>query len=752
MTSASNLFERLYKFDTLWDAWQSVKTKNTSGGIDQISVKDFALNAKKEIQTLSEEIKSGHYIPQAYKETRIPKDKNSYRTLGLLSVRDKIVQQAVNALLYKIIDKQLSSSCYAYRHEKGAVKAVRRVKHEIASSGNKFMVSCDIKSYFDNINHSQLFGMLKNLVHDEKLLEFIELCIRMGKVKAGIKWKDNTKGVPQGSVISPLLANLYLTPLDNAVINAGFSYIRYADDFVVLTKTQDEAIRSIGIISAEIKNLELELKTSPQIKSLDNGFTFLGIDFFSDRIELGVSKKERIIEKINTTFRVNKTDKAEVLQKMIRGYDAFYGKLFPIANLEFIDQCISENIQKLIFSSDKTQIKQIKQSFDNLQFLTPDYEKKRDTFFNAVPKRTDNTKDSKKTTTDKLIEKRKRQYQKLESQGKELIINTFGSFVGISAGKVLVKIKQEKPLKFFTENLTHVSILSNGVSISSDFLQECANRQIPVSFFTRTGELYASLYSPFSTNNNLWLNQMKASADEKGFIIAKKIVDAKIRNQANLLKYFHKYHKYADAGFAALFDAKLEKLTGMCKKLKKINYNAEKDYRKDIMAVEAQAAIIYWELVQELINDDSDFSGRERKGAKDLVNSMLNYGYAILYARVTEAIMAAKLNPTISFLHVSNSSKPSLAFDLIELFRQQAVDRVVISILQKKEKIVINNGWLDNDSRAKLTQNIYERLHRYELFRGEKRRFSDIIKLQALALAKFINEESESFKPYIAKW
>lgn len=752
MNNATSIFGKLYEFENLWMAWQRVKAKNTTGGIDQVSVKDFSEKARKEIQNLCEEIQSGKYVPQAYKESRIPKGTSTYRSLGLLSVRDKIVQQAIHTLLYPMVDKKLTSSCYAYRQSKGAVKAVNRVRHEIVSNHNKFMVSCDIKSYFDNINHNILFTMLKDLIQDEKLLEFIELCIRMGKVKAGIKWKDNVKGVPQGGVISPILSNLYLTQLDNAILNAGFSYIRYADDFVVLTKTQDDALKSIEIIATEIRKLELELKAKPQIKSIESGFTFLGIDFFTEKIELSNVKKERMIEKISNIFKGNKTNKVDVLQKTLSGFEAFYGKLFPPSNFEFIDQCVSDNIKRQIVSYDKKQITQLKQSFDNLQFLTPEYEKNRDSIFVAIPAKTAIEKTNKKTTTDKLIDKRKKQYQKLESQGKELIINSFGSFVGISAGKILVRVKQEKPVKYFAENLSHVSILSLGVSLSTDFLHECSQRQIPVSFFSRSGELYATLYSPFVTDNALWQSQMRASDTEQGFRIALSIVDAKIRNQANLLKYFHKYHKSNDEGFAGLFKQRIGKLSDMCKKLKKIEFNPEKDYRKDIMAIEAQAAIVYWELVRELINDDSDFTGRERKGAKDLVNSMLNYGYAILYARVIEAILGARLNIGISFLHVCSTSKPSLAFDFIEMFRQQAVDRVVISMLQKKEKINLNNGWLDNESRAKLTQNIYERLHRYEIYRGEKRRFSDIIKMQAMSLANYIQDNSKTFKPYIAKW
>jgi CRISPR-associated endonuclease Cas1 len=183
-----------------------------------------------------------------------------------------------------------------------------------------------------------------------------------------------------------------------------------------------------------------------------------------------------------------------------------------------------------------------------------------------------------------------------------------------------------------------------------------------------------------------------------------------------------------------------------------VKYSLPGEYRKECIAIEAQAAALYWQMVAELIDDESDFKGRERKGAKDLVNSMLNYGYAILYARITQAIMKARLNPAISFLHVPQTHKPSLAFDIIELFRQQAVDRVVISLIQKKEKMEIVKGLLSNESKSKLTQNIYERLHRYETYRGEKRRFSDIISIQTSALAQYISGEADTYKPYIAKW
>jgi len=761
--NTTGLFKQLCKSETLWKAWVDVKNKNTAGGIDQVTVEEFSGKAKSEVELMATEISEGKYIPLPYKKTQIPKSDHSFRSLGLLSVRDKIVQQAVNRLLYPIIDKQLSSACYAYRYGKGAIKAVKRVKHAITVEHRRFMVASDIKSYFDNINQGILFDMLRKMIADEAMLDFIKLCVSMGKVKHGVKWEDNSKGVPQGGIVSPLLANLYLTPFDNALLQANFSLVRYADDFVILTQTSEHALKAMSVMGEELRKLQLTLKAAPEIREIHQGFDFLGISFSASNISLSDAKKERMIEKINQAFQSKPQLRTGIVKKTLQGYKTFYAQLLPASQLEHVDACVADNISRLMKASNSSQQKHIIKQFEYIQFFTAKYRKNRSRLFREntatttttgkpLAKPVETTIKAQKPKADDLIKKRKLQYQKLEAEAKELVVNRFGSFVGIAARKITVKNRGQKPIQVPIQNLGHISILSKGVSLSTDLLYECAQQQIAVSFFSNTGELYATLHSPFVTDNKLWVQQMQASDNHKACFIAQTIIEAKIRNQVNLLKYFNKYHKTADEGFAELFKKKIDNLSVLAKKAKSVKYSLPGEYRKECIAIEAQAAALYWQMVAELIDDESDFKGRERKGAKDLVNSMLNYGYAILYARITQAIMKARLNPAISFLHVPQTHKPSLAFDIIELFRQQAVDRVVISLIQKKEKMEIVKGLLSNESKSKLTQNIYERLHRYETYRGEKRRFSDIISIQTSALAQYISGEADTYKPYIAKW
>lgn len=747
---ATKLFDKLCKQETLWQAWNDVKRKNTTGGVDNMSVAQFEKIASEEIANMIPELKNGQYLPLPYKSISIPKDKKSFRDLGLLSIRDKIIQQGIYLIVNPFIDKQLSPHCYAYRKGKGAVKAVKRVVHAIKNKPTQFIVSCDIKAYFDNIDHAELFNELKKIIQDQNLLNLIELCIKMGKVKKGNQWVEVKKGVPQGGIISPLLSNFYLIPLDKAMTKLSNDYIRYADDFIILCSNQETASKATETIKEVCDKLHLELKAAPQINELNNSFQFLGIRFSRDGIGLDDQKKARMIEKLEKVFTNKPSKIPQILQKQINGYKAFYSQLLKETELAFIDEKLLDLITKFAKKNNFTKQKDLYAYFGNNVFVTKEFNQKLPQYFDTIISQNKTEPAYTPESNVKLISKRKREYRKLESYGKELIINTFGTYLGIKDGKIIVKSKESKTNTLAFTNLSHISILSKGVSMSTDFIYQCSEHKVGISLFSFRGDHYATIHSPDSTDSDLWEKQIAAIRSGKGKQIASIIVEAKIRNQANLLKYFHKYHKNADEEFANQYAEKIKRFAELSKKCKKPMNDV--DYRETLISIEATAAMVYWTLVGELIDDVSDFKGRERKGAKDLVNCLLNYGYAILYARVWEALLMARLNPYISYLHVANTSNPTLAFDFIELFRQQAVDRVVISMLQKKEKLTIENGILDEESRAKLTSNIYERIHRHELFRGESRRFSDIIKIQARALARFIKDEEDNFKPYISKW
>ena len=175
--------------------------------------------------------------------------------------------------------------------------------------------------------------------------------------------------------------------------------------------------------------------------------------------------------------------------------------------------------------------------------------------------------------------------------------------------------------------------------------------------------------------------------------------------------------------------------------------------RHRLFAFEGQGGNLYWQMVRLLLEDDVPFASRERQGATDLVNSLLNYGYGMLYPRVHHALVLAGLNPCISFLHSFQDSKPTLVFDMIVEFRSQAVDRVVFSMITKGERLEIDSstGRLTKETVQKLIQNILERLAMPVRYRGQEKSLQDIIHLQAKRLAAHLRGK-ERYHPFIGRW
>lgn len=222
-----------------------------------------------------------------------------------------------------------------------------------------------------------------------------------------------------------------------------------------------------------------------------------------------------------------------------------------------------------------------------------------------------------------------------------------------------------------------------------------------------------------------------------------------MKNQFALDKYFNKYHKRVGVDMA--FEQYRQSVERIIERIKSVEPGNLDSFRKKLMAYEATSAAVYWEYVRELIQDDIDgFYSRVKQGATDLVNSMLNYGYAILYPRIWQAALRNQLNPYLGFVHHAEGNA-NLVFDMIELFRAQAVDRVVITLIQKKETLGVRDGKLDDSTKRKLVSSILERLNRKEKYRGEARSFVEIIDAQFRELVVTLSS-GNAFRPYLAKW
>ena len=335
-----------------------------------------------------------------------------------------------------------------------------------------------------------------------------------------------------------------------------------------------------------------------------------------------------------------------------------------------------------------------------------------------------------------------------------IIIDEFGAFVGKKSERLQVLKKGELLAEVPLIDLEQVLIASAGVSLSSDVVFECGTRGIPITFLTFAGEPYATVISADLTGTVATRReQLLAYADERGVALAKAFACGKLANQANLLRYLSKYRRAAQPdAYRELREAAAE-IQDAATELDRLAGTTLDDVRAQIMGVEGLAAKRYWQALRCVVPADLGWPGREHRGAADLVNCLLNYGYGILYGQVERAIVLAGLDPYGGYLHVDRPGKPSLTLDLIEEFRQMVVDRTVLALLGRGSELRLDDdGRLDGPTRKSLADKLFERLDAEEPHEGRRNKLRTIIQMQARHLATFVRRERPEYKAWVGRW
>ena len=280
-----SLIDKVYRMQTLRVAWQQVKRNKGAAGVDDISIERFGFKAESYLEELRQSLKEGSYQPIAVKRVYIPKGPGQQRPLGIPAVKDRIVQAAVKLVIEPIFEKEFLSGSYGFRPKRGAKDALREVD-QLLKEGYTWVVDADLKSFFDSIPHQYLQEQLKRRISDGALLKVIEQFLNQEIMAEMERWIPE-RGTPQGAVLSPLLANVALHPLDALMSAEHFKIIRYADDFVVMCRSEQEARQALQQIQHWVKRVGLELH--PDKTHLGNcliagqGFQFLGYCFEGGR-------------------------------------------------------------------------------------------------------------------------------------------------------------------------------------------------------------------------------------------------------------------------------------------------------------------------------------------------------------------------------------------------------------------------------------------------------------------------------------
>jgi RNA-directed DNA polymerase len=325
-----SLIDKVARSDTLRRAWEQVARNRGAAGVDGQSVEQFAARSEVYLDELEHALKQGRYQPMPVKRVEIPKGPGQTRPLGIPAVKDRIVQTALKRVIEPIFENEFHDTSYGFRRGRGCKDALREVDRQL-KAGYTHVVDADLKSYFDSIPHDKLRARVEERISDGRVLDLIRAYLSQDVMHGLDRWTP-TGGTPQGAVISPLLANVYLHPLDLLMATKGYRLVRYADDFVVLCRTEEEAQAALVEVSAWVEGQGLTLH--PDKTRVGNcleagqGFDFLGYRFEAGRRWVRKKSlkalKEKLRSKTRRTRGVSLKSIIEGLNPILRGWFGYF--------------------------------------------------------------------------------------------------------------------------------------------------------------------------------------------------------------------------------------------------------------------------------------------------------------------------------------------------------------------------------------------------------------------------------------------
>ena len=325
-----SLIDKVYRPATLQAAWGRVVRNRGAAGVDRQSVDSFAAHSARYLEELATALRTGTYRPQAIRRVEIPKGPGQTRPLGIPTVKDRVVQTAVRMVLEPIFESTFSEHSYGFRPGRGAKDALREVDG-LLRAGYCHVVDADLKSYFDSIAHAGLMARVQEKVSDGRILHLLESWLTQEVMQGLDRWTP-TGGTPQGAAISPLLANIYLHPLDALMTKRGYRLVRYADDFVVLCQTADEAQRALVEIRAWVEAAGLTLHPDKthvgDCRRVGQGFDFLGYRFEAGQRRVRAKSWNGLLDKVRQlTPRTKGRSMASIiasLNPLLRGWFQYF--------------------------------------------------------------------------------------------------------------------------------------------------------------------------------------------------------------------------------------------------------------------------------------------------------------------------------------------------------------------------------------------------------------------------------------------
>lgn len=589
------LLSRVADAGALKHAFEHVRERSHAAGVDGESTAAFEGKEEEEVARLSRELGDGSYTPEPLVGFMSRKSNSHVRALAVPAVRDRVAQRAACELLGPSLDTILEDCAFAYRKgfsRQGAARAIEFAYEQ----GFRYVLDADITSFFDAVEWKRLFSRLHALFPFEPLVELLKAWVRAPVIFEGRRI-ERRRGLPQGTAISPLLANLFLDEFDEELLGEHYRLVRYADDFVVLCKDARDAERARDDARQALEHLGLSLndeKTS--VRSIDAGFTYLGYLFCGS---VAIDKDPQPA-----------TPPHEIVPDDVPAASW-------LAQVPF--EAVRAIAPGMLGPKPAAQKVPLQTPEDDNEIRRPLY------VFSIEPR------------------------------------------LMLRDSVLIVERPSEPPERYPIRTIAHL-VVSQRSRMTVPLLLQLNRLNVPVYFCTRTGALIASV-TPKDPDWPLWMAQARTAADPQACLgFAREIVAAKLHNAAALAVRFR---------LAGTAD------TANALRHAERQANGAPDLGT-LLGYEGAGGAAYFKALGASLGPEWQFDGRVKRPPTDPVNSMLSFGYHILYNHAATALGVAGLNPRLGLFHKPRGTHQALASDLVEEFRH-LIDSAVWAMIQRRE-------------------------------------------------------------------
>lgn len=694
--------------------WSHTRAARGAPGVDRVTVARIIPQAEQVLASLQRQVRSGRYRPPPLRRTFMPKADGTFRVVGIPTVSDRIVQGAATLALHDRIGPQFSDASFAYRPLLGPKRAAEQLATLLRPGS--WAVIADVERFFDTVDHGCLLRLVSEAGVDAAGVKLIEAWLR-APVEDGQFRLQPVKGLPQGGPISPILANLYLTGFDRALEQRGDPHVRFADDFVIVARAEEHAREILAFLTDWLRRERmLAIKAAKTLFTpVEQGFVFVGLLFTATTRTLPAEKAEGFKTRIATLLADPPTlEVAEVVRRhndLVRGWRNYYGAVTPELDAQLHALERWRHASATAFWKARNVDDRLGRAA--LESLRVDPERTAEPMVeyarwpeapdppHAIPgddpdpwqlvhwprgARPARVFSTRSALRNHAIGERQRP---LLTADRVLHVPTHGSYLTRRKGLLVVRRKKQPVFECARREVGLVTVSGQGVALSSTALLELAQRRVSVILTSAGGAPVARVVPVRSERRVRLLEvQLLARSGVRGATLAREIVVAKIRNQRALLRYHAKYRRRPAAVIREL--ARAAAAIGECVVAAQgLLGTTLADTRRPLFLLEARAARHYWCAIGRLVPTDWEFPGRRGRGARDPMNALLNYGYALLANRVWWAIERQGLHPYLGFLHTSRRERPGLVFDLMEEFRQPLVDRAILGLIGRGSRVVM---------------------------------------------------------------